>query len=153
MSYNSLIITSKEYILYEEKSNCSSILTPLLNDSIENIIKEINEVSLKNSNFTSIEINKKIYDAIIDNAIKNIKNMNLNNEGIIFEGKDNYSFQIINLEDNKGGNNNVTNQFSRIDLGDCEDVLRDKNNLDKNASLIILKYEKLTSISSERNLQ
>ena len=38
-------------------------------------------------------------------------------------------------------------------MGECEDILREKNNLNKNISLLILKYEKISNISSERNLQ
>ena len=54
---------------------------------------------------------------------------------------------------NKPDNKNKTNHFSRIDLGECEKVLREKYNLNESVSLLILKFEKLTNVSSERDLQ
>ena len=54
---------------------------------------------------------------------------------------------------NKPNNKNKTNHFSRIDLGECEKVLREKYNLNESVSLLILKFEKLTNVSSERDLQ
>ena len=130
--------------------------TPLKLNVIENILNEIKLENFNNSNYTSEEINKLIYEKIIENVIKNIEDLNENKEGIIIEGKDSFFYHITSLENdlaNIGGKNNVTNQFSKIDLGVCEDILRDTYNIDKNVSLAILKFEKLTTISSERNLQ
>ena len=105
------------------------------------------------SNVTTEEMNQKIYEQIINNIIQDFEVSN--GEEIIVEGKDSFYFILTSLENqlNKAGNKNKTNQFSRIDLGECEDILREKYNLSKNISLIILKYEKMTNISSERNLQ
>ena len=88
--------------------------------------------------------------------MENIEDLNEKKEGLVIKGQDNFFYHITNLDndlDNVGGKKNSTNQFSRIDLGVCEDILRDTYNIDKNVSLIILKYERLTTISSERNLQ
>ena len=104
-------------------------------------------------NFTAEEINQKIYEQIIDNIIQNYED--LDDEELIIEGKDNHYFQLTTLENelNNGENKNKTNKFSRIDLGECENVLKEKNNLNENVSLFILKYEKLSNNSLERNLQ
>ena len=40
-----------------------------------------------------------------------------------------------------------------IDLGNCETLLKQKNHIDENIPLIILKFEKLTSVASEKNVQ
>ena len=49
--------------------------------------------------------------------------------------------------------NNNTIKLSKIDLGECEDALRQDNKLNENITLIILSMEKQTNISSERNVQ
>ena len=51
------------------------------------------------------------------------------------------------------GNNNESAQLSKIDLGQCEEKLRDIYDLDENIELIIVSLEKVTNISFERNLQ
>ena len=42
---------------------------------------------------------------------------------------------------------------SIIDLGKCEEILKDLNGLDQNDTLILIKYEKLTNISLQKNIQ
>ena len=105
------------------------------------------------SNSTSEEIKKRIYEQIINNIIQNLET--LNETEIILEGKDNFYYQLTTLENelNSKSKNNSTKRFSRIDLGECENALRHKYNLNENVSFLILKYEKITNISSERNLQ
>ena len=48
---------------------------------------------------------------------------------------------------------NNTNQLSNIDLGECENILKDHYLIDRNVSLIILKFEKVSNNSSERAIQ
>ena len=151
--YTNIITTqeSKKSDFYKYETT-----TPQKINIIENILNEIKLENFNNSNYTSEEINKLIYEKIIENVIKNIEDLNENKEGIIIEGKDSFFYHITSLENdlaNIGGKNNVTNQFSKIDLGVCEDILRETYKIDKNVSLAILKFEKLTTISSERNLQ
>ena len=43
--------------------------------------------------------------------------------------------------------------LSIIDLGECESIIKKENNLDDNDTLIIIKFEKITNISSQRNIQ
>ena len=107
------------------------------------------------TNFTAIDINKKVYEKIVNIITENFEV--LKDEEIIIEGKDNFYYQFTtldnelnNLEENT---NNNSNKFSKIDLGQCEDILRDKYDIDKNLSLFMIKYEKLSNTSSERNLQ
>jgi len=107
-----------------------------------------------NSNYTTKETNKKIYEGIID--IFNKKFDVLKEEGALpIRGKDDYYYQLSTVEEelNSLEENNNTDKFSKIDLGKCENLLREKNNINKNVSLIIFKYEKISNISAERNLQ
>ena len=108
---------------------------------------------LEDSNYTAEEINEKIYEQIIY-YIKNFE-ITEGKEKII-EGKDNYSFHLTTLKneiDSLEGKNNDSNKFSKINLGECENILREKNHINKNDSLLILKYEKLNNEISRSNLQ
>ena len=79
-----------------------------------------------------------------------------NGEEMVFPGEDNFFFHITNTENElellKGKNNN-TNKFSIIDLGKCGNILKDYYKINQNTSLILIKYEKVTNISSERSIQ
>ena len=85
-------------------------------------------------------------DIIINNIIENIINGNLDNliENITKDKKDYYIkeddviFQITN-SDNQ--NNNEYSNVSSINLGECEGILKEKYNISKNQSLIILKVD------------
>ena len=99
------------------------------NFSIKSLIDLMKSEYFENSNFTSKEINKKIYEQLIDIFIENFKDFE--GEEQIIEGKDNHFFQLTTLEDELDsieGKNNNTNNFSKIDLGECADILREKNN-------------------------
>jgi len=138
-----------------EKSSIINIQTTLISDLYE-IIQPLNKIKIdyyENSNFTSGEINQLIYEQIINNVMKNIDDIKGN--GIVIEGKNNCYYQFTTLEDERSNNfdNNDSIKFSKIDLGECEDVLRENYNLNKNISLLILKLEKLSNKSSERFLQ
>ena len=77
-------------------------------------------------------------------------------EEIIYKGEDNFFFHITSAESElellKGKNNN-TNKFSIIDLERCGNILKKNYNINENTSLILMKYERVGNISSERALQ
>ena len=103
-------------------------------------------------NLTSAQQNEKIYQKIINSYLTNFSNSE--SEEMIMEGKDGFYFYIANLEDNLDfldeERDNDTNRFSKVLLGEeCENELRNRYKLDKNITLIILMYEKLSNISSE----
>ena len=103
-------------------------------------------------NFTSEEINKKIYEQLINMLTENFDLLKEKDQ--IIEGKDNFYFHFTTSENELNSlNGNNSNNFSIIDLGKCEKILKEQNNIDKNLSLLILKFEKISNISSERNLQ
>ena len=112
------------------------------------LFKEINNENFTDSNLTSNEINKIIYNQII-NVLADIDG--LIEDDVVIEAQDNSFYQLTTLE-NEGKSDN-SKKFSKIDLGECENVLRAKYNLNKSISLIMLKYEKISNSSSERNLQ
>jgi hypothetical protein len=59
-----------------------------------------------------------------------------------YPGENNYFFQITNIENEfilLEQKNNSTNKFSIIDLGKCEQLLKNNYHINQNISLIILK--------------
>ena len=99
---------------------------------------------------TKNDIESKVKNEVLDTYPQDGKN-------IVIPAPDNYAFQLTStsnemrtsqtnqlLEDNK---------MSVINLNDCERLLKEQNNITENESLIILKYEKLTGIASEKSIQ
>ena len=99
----------------------------------------------------NIKENQRTYDKIINNILKDYNGAN--GEEIILKGENNSVFRLSTSENIKNGNNNESAQLSKIDLGQCEEELRDNYNFNDNITLIILTLEKITNVSSERNLQ
>ena len=94
---------------------------------------------------------------IFNNIIKNIiETYPSDGESMVIEGEDNYVFQITTNENELNAlNGNLDNPYnlSIIDLGDCEQLLKKKYEIDENTNLIILKLEQLTDIAAQRNVQ
>ena len=95
--------------------------------------------------------NSEIY-----NKIKNELLQTYPSDGgsVVIEGENNYVFQITTGENelnsiNEGNNNNL----SMIDLGDCADLLKQEYNISDEDNLIIFKFEKITNVASEKNVQ
>ena len=100
-------------------------------------------------NLTNTEIYNKIKEEIIQNYPED-------GISIVIEGKDNYIFQLTNgrneLDSLNGDYDNEYN-LSMIDIGKCEELLREQNVIDNQTELIILKFEKITNKASEKNVQ
>ena len=97
--------------------------------------------------------NTEIYN-IIKEEIINIYPEN--GESIIILGEDNYAFQLttgINEINSLNGNYENKYNLSMIDLGKCEELLKQEYNIDSDTDLIFLKFEKLTGIAAEKNVQ
>ena len=108
----------------------------------------------KNIYLNDIKTNEDIYHQLIDNIINNIDMSK--GEEMIYEGLNNFFFHITNVEnelDILDGKTNNTNKLSIIDLRKCENILKNHYDINENASLIIMKYEKISNISLERALQ
>jgi len=79
-----------------------------------------------------------------------------NGVSIVIKGIDNYVFQITNnINELSTLNGSLINEYnlSMIDLAKCEDALKEANNIDDDTPLNILKYEKITNMSIEKNVQ
>ena len=116
------------------------------NDHSSELISEVSFIITGN--------NQEIYQSVVDNVLQKI---DLSKGGeMVFKGENNSFFHITNskneLELLKGNSNN-TNKFSIVDLGQCENKLKEHYHINPNVSLLIIKFEKKSNISSERFLQ
>ena len=113
----------------------------------------INFGSLENSD-NNISLNINITEDI------NTKCKDFYKTNKIFEGKNSYSFSIgpSNTNIKADGSSSKTeiyanSTFSTINLGKCEEILKEKNSIDEDKDLIILISEKLIDNATERNTQ
>ena len=108
--------------------------------------ENINQIDLGN--------NEDIYQVIKDNIL-NKYNLSKGEE-MVYQGENDYFFHLTSAENELAileGKTNNSNKFSVIDLGKCGSLLKKNYNINENSSLIIMKYEKVSNISSERSLQ
>ena len=79
-----------------------------------------------------------------------------NGESIVIPGVDNYVFQVTNnLNELSTINGSLVNGYnlSMIDLALCEQTLKDSNIINDNSIINLLKFEKLSDLSIEKNIQ
>ena len=79
-----------------------------------------------------------------------------NGESIVIPGIDNYVFQVTNnINELSTINGSLINGYnlSMIDLAKCEDALRESNGIDNDIPLNFLKFERLSNLSIEKNIQ
>ena len=112
--------------------------TNILNSSLVLTIEEKNQLKFE-------EIGESILPSFSGN----------NGEEVIIEGDDDFYFCLSAYDGKKfpEKSNNNSNKFSVIDLGECEDRLREKYGINDSLSLIILKYEKISNASIEKTIQ
>ena len=141
----------EEENLEEEKINKDlpfSIIT-----DIPSIIQKCNYFYNKTC-YSNYNTNKEIYSVLMEEVIGDYST---DDKNIIIEGKNGYIFEItttINEKNILNGINKNELNLSIIDLGECERLLEDKYDIDENNNtLILFKFEKLTNISSQKNVQ
>ena len=153
---------------YQILSNDTSILSNnifednLLNNSDNNLT--INSSNLPNNtkvysseypyNNITFFNNEEKYQEIINDILQEY-NISEGKE-VLINGENNFIYLLTTSETEKNilaGNTNIDNKISKIDLGYCENILKEYYHIDYNLSLIILKFEKVSNISKERTLQ
>ena len=136
------------------KSN-QTTLTYGNNSCIDNYPEYINEIKNKCYFRKKPEYrNEIIYEEIINSILYNFSQSN--DEELIIEGEGGFSFYLSNLNNNLDfidENSYKSNKFSKIHIGQqCENKLKQHYDIE-NISLILLEYEKISDISSERSIQ
>ena len=97
--------------------------------------------------------NTEIYNKIIKEVMDDYPQ---NGESVVIPLENNYVYEITTMDnelDSLNNSSNKNNNLSIIDLEECGTVLRSYYNVSEELSLIFLKYEKLTNIASEKNIQ
>ena len=131
--------------------------------STQNIIKETTNIqitiqeicsynSFLNSSCTFNDLNpEETYNRIKEELIKTYP---ANGENLLIETNknDNSSFQMTNTV-NEMDAIHEKNTLSIIDLGECEQSLKEENNINDDDPLIILKFGKTTGHTNEKNIQ
>ena len=77
-------------------------------------------------------------------------------KSIVINGTDNYVFQITNNKNElETLNGSISNEYnlSMIDLAECGEALKETNSMDDESSLNILKFEKKSNLTIEKNIQ
>lgn len=86
-----------------------------------------------------------------------IEYSNSNEKNIIVKGESDFIYQITTSENEKRlMNSNISKKgynISIIDFTECEQLFKKEYNISENASLILLKMERLTQNISEKNIQ
>ena len=172
--------TDKEYITESKTDSISEILTDFITESEKMKESDTNIETVIQKNCTSVFYSKKnneclkicSYDdllndncgvkdsenknTIINNLIKEYIMKNYTDGNLIIEGEDDFIFQLtnsLNERNTKDGIDSNDYNLSMIDLGECEEKLKEKNNIGKDESLIIYKLEKVGTIASQKNIQ
>ena len=98
-------------------------------------------------NFNNFDTsNDDFYERIINGGYISNKDGNSN---LKINNGNGYAFQIITVENELNNlKGNTKRNFSIIDLKGCIDLLRDKNNLNPNEDLILVKYENNAQVSN-----
>ena len=146
----------------EEKHESKSTSFPLNTESIDS--NKVSQTNIISSEYIIIDDvvylfnrhnNTQIYYYLINSLLQDFNG--INGQNIYIKGMNDFIFEIT-TEDNekeiiKNKNRNQLNS-SVIDLGECSNLLKNKYFPDnKNISLIILKFEKITNNTSEKNIQ
>ena len=129
------------------------VLTTIIETEINHIIictyKDIlnNKCNFKNK--TNAEIYEIIKKEILPSFPKD-------GESIVILGEDEYIFQVTNnINELSTINGSLVNGYnlSMIDLAKCEIALKEAHGIDNNEPLNLIKFEKLSNLSIEKNIQ
>ena len=101
--------------------------------------------------FNNLEILDNLHYIIFNNF------SNFEGQNIVIKGESNFIYQITTIDNEKNLiNKNISEKdynISMIDFTECEQLLKKENGIDENISLIVLKMEKMTDKTSEKNIQ
>ena len=117
-----------------------------------NLLLNYQEILNENCDFKE-KTNTEIYQTIKKELISTFP---ANGEPIVINGTDDYVFQVTNsINELSTLNGTLINGYnlSMIDLAECEDALKEANNIDDDSPLVLLKFEKITDVSIEKNIQ
>ena len=96
---------------------------------------------------TSNDIESKVKNEVLDTYPQD-------GISITIPAQDNFAFQLTSTSNELANlQNDTDNSMSVINFGGCENLLKQENNIQPERALIILKYEKLTGVASNKSIQ
>ena len=125
--------------IYEDNENSNKTQNPKIvnKDSLEDIINQLNNIiieNIKNKDEIIQNIKENLINGNLDSLIENITKAK---KDLIIKTNDTL-YQITNTEHQK---NNKYNNMSTLNLGNCEERLKNIYNIDKSLPLIIFKID------------
>ena len=131
----------------------TTILTTVqLTEKIASFICNYEEFLNEKCSFKN-KTNQEIYDIIKKEILPSFPP---DGKSIVINGTDNYVFQITNNKNElETLNGSISNEYnlSMIDLAECGEALKETNSMDDESSLNILKFEKKSNLTIEKNIQ
>ena len=129
------------------------VLTTIIETEINHIITCAYKDILNNKCNFKNKTNAEIYDIIKKEILPSFPK---DGESIVILGEDEYIFQVTNnINELSTINGSLVNGYnlSMIDLAICEIALREAHGIDNNEPLNLIKFEKLSNLSIEKNIQ
>ena len=128
------------------------------NDSIISNTVNQADLSYESTNIISDNIasdgNQSLYQQIINDYVK--ESSPGDEEDKVVKGEEGQYYHITTSNNDKMSiydNYNNSKRVSRVDLGNCETILKNYYHIGQNDSLIIVTLEKVSNVSSERAMQ
>ena len=121
---------------YNNITKCAYII---INDINSDNLTDINSININDFNNDLNEIKNKIKNNNIENILTDslINKIKKEKKDIIIKNDD----VVYHITTTENQNNTLNNNISRIILGECEKILKDKYKIDENEPLIIFKIE------------
>ena len=161
------IVTEKPTTIVTEKptEKPSAIVKEKQTEKPTTIVTEKPSTIIKEIHTTILE-SRCIGANLLDETCRNLTNQDLyegikeeilsrfppNGDSIIYKGKNDYNFQVTTAANELDHLKNASDLMV-IDLGDCEQKLREAYGITGNLSLIIYKFYKDTRLAKDRELQ
>ena len=144
---------TNSYTCFPVEDDCPEDSPFLHNDNLLKCLNTCDFDDIKNDRCildnTSVESLKKVKTIIAD-IIAN----NYNNEDIILKTDEDITFHLSNTNNEKENlNNKGSYNLSILDLGECENKLKEANDLSDDVSLILLKVESFYENTTIKNVQ
>ena len=138
----------------------STTIPEIIPKSISNIksttIYSTDKIIISNCSYFTID-NQCIFTNLTDEQILSklkhdiVSTYPINGGSVIINGSNSYSFQVTNTINEK--NINLNKEGFSVDLGTCEQTLKNIYNINTSQPLIILKYFKSEGSTNENNIQ
>ena len=152
------ILTEAPTTIQTQSPTTASVSTETLDDNNTRTSTSVTQADLLNESTNmitgsiSLDSNQSLYQNIINNYVNGVS-VNDDKERVIEGEEGTQCYHLTTSKYDKMSiyeNHNNSKRVSRVDLGNCETILKNYYHINQNDSLIILTLEKVTNDSTER---